>query len=340
MRIAQIATLATPVAKDGAGSVESLAWLMTRELIRLGHEVTVFATADSKVDGELVGTLPGRYGAPGSLDDWQLCEWVNIARAVEESARFDVMHTHGYLWGMPLQRLSQSPLVHTLHIVPDENHAQLWTMYPDSCVTAISQHQWSAYPQLRPAAVIPHGIDVSQFTFRQTPDDYVCFFGRFTPAKGALEAITVARQLGLRIILAGPRNEYFDQHIQPLVDGKSVEYAGTLSGEERNKFLGGARALLYPIQYPESFGLVLAEAMLCGTPAAAVRIGAVSEIVDEGITGAMAASASEFSAAVTRCLKIDRNRVRQEAERRFSVATMVEKYLRVYERAINEWKNK
>src|SRR4051812_26769989 len=123
MRIAQVSTLSSPVREDAGGSVEAWLWLLTRELIRLGHDVTVFGTGGSKTDGELIATLPGPYGAEGSLEDWQLCEWVNLWRAVEESARFDILHTHAYLWGIPLERFSRTPMLHTLHIVPDENAA-------------------------------------------------------------------------------------------------------------------------------------------------------------------------------------------------------------------------
>ncbi|HEY6170277.1 MAG TPA: glycosyltransferase, partial [Verrucomicrobiae bacterium] len=252
MRIAQVSTVSAPVRRESGGSVEAMVWLLTRELVKLGHEVTVFGIAGSQVDGELVTTLPGPYGAPDSMDDWQLCEWVNLCRAVEQSGRFDVLHTHAYLWGLPLQPLSRAPVVHTLHIVPDDNHARLWTMADSACVTAISRHQWSTYPQLQPAAVIPHGVDVSQFTFREKPEDYVCYLGRFTSGKGPRQAIAIARELELRLVMAGPSNPYFHEHIQPQIDGRSVEYVGPVNSEQRNKLLGGARALIYPIQYPEA----------------------------------------------------------------------------------------
>lgn len=331
MRIAQVSTLAAPVRQETWGSVESLIWLLTRELARLGHEVTVFGTGGSEVDGKVVATLPGQYGAPGSLDDWHLCEWVNLSRAIEESGRFDVIHTHAYLWALPLEPLSRAPLVHTMHIVPDDNHARLWAMHPSACVTALSRHQWSAYPQLRPAAVIPHGVDETQFTFQEKPGDYVCYLGRFTSGKGPRQAIAAARELGLRLVLAGPPSPYFREHVQPLVDGRTVEYVGPVNSAQRNALLGGARALLYPIQYPEAFGLVLVEAMLCGAPVAALRLGAVPEIIDEGVTGCSVGVLAEFNAAVSRCLVLDRRRIRQVAERRFSVARMAEDYARVYE---------
>jgi glycosyltransferase involved in cell wall biosynthesis len=331
MRIAQISTLSAPVRRETGGSVESLIWLLTRELIRLGHEVTVFGAAGSEVDGELIATLGGPYGASGSLDDWQLCEWVNLCRAVEQSGRFDLLHTHAYLWGIPLQSLSRAPLVHTTHIVPDDNAARLREMWPGACVTAISEHQWRAYPHLSPVAVIPHGVDVAQFSLREQPDDYVCYVGRFTSGKGPVQAIEAARALGLRLLLAGPENKYFRDHVKPLLDGRLVEYVGFVTGAERDRLLGGARALLYPIQYPEAFGLVLVEAMLCGTPVAAMRLGAVPEIVEEAVSGYTARSKEEFLQTLGQCLALDRRQIRLRAVQRFSADRMARDYTRVYE---------
>jgi len=335
MRIAQVSTLSAPVRRETGGSVESLLWLLTRELTRLGHEVTVFGCAGSECEGKLVTTMPGPYGTKGAFDDWQLCEWMNLARAVEQSGEFDVLHTHAYLWGLPLGPMSRAPMIHTLHIVPDENNAMLWRQYPSTSVTAISRNQWSEFPDLKPAAIIPHGVDVSDFTLREQPDDYVLYLGRFVSGKGPLHAVNAAKMLGLRLVLAGPENPYFREHIRPLVDGKQIDYAGYVSGAARDKLLGGARALLYPIQHPEAFGLVLVEAMLCGTPIAAVRLGAAPEIVEEGVTGCMADGMGEFSKAVLRALECDRRQVRQRAEQRFSAEQMARAYLELYERILS-----
>ncbi|MDB6067798.1 MAG: glycosyl transferase group 1 [Pedosphaera sp.] len=334
MRIAHVSTLSSPVRRDARGSIEYLIWLLTRELNQLGHQVTVFGTAGSEVDGEFIETLPGPYGAPGSLDDWHLCEWLNLCRAVEQSHRFDVIHSHAYLWGLPLQSFSRCPMVHTTHIVPDENSAKLWMMSPASCVTALSRHQWSAYPRLQPTAVIPHGVDMSEFPLHEQPGDYVCYLGRFVSGKGPCQAIAAARELGLKLLMAGPKNAYFREQVAPLIDGKTVEYVGYVSGAERAKLLGGAKALLYPIQYPEAFGLVLAESMLCGTPVAAMNLGAVPEILEPGATGYLAESEKEFAEAVTKCLGLDRRLVRQRAEARFSARQMATAYEAVYQRLI------
>jgi glycosyltransferase involved in cell wall biosynthesis len=334
MRIAQISTLASVVRQNAYGSVESLIWLLTRELARRGHQVTVFGVAGSEVDGEVVKTLPGPYGEQDSLEDWHLCEWVNLCQAVQQSGRFDVLHSHAYLWGLPLEPLSEAPMVHTLHIVPDEDSARLRARWPNACITAASQHQWSAFPHLPPAAIIPHGVDPDQFTLSLAPADYVCYLGRFEPGKGACAAIAAARAGGVRLLMAGPTSPYFREKVQPLVDGKSVEYVGPVKSAERDKLLGNAKALVYPIEYPESFGLVLVEAMLCGTPVAAMRLGAVPEIVDEGITGFSVESLAQMPEALAKCFSLDRRRIRQEAEDRFSVARMADRYLCLFEQVI------
>jgi glycosyltransferase involved in cell wall biosynthesis len=331
MRIAQIATLSAPVRRETGGSVESLIWLLTRELVKLGHEVTVFGVAGSETDGEVVVTMPGPYARDGALEDWHLCEWVNLCKAIEQSDRFDVMHSHAYLWGIPLQPFSRAPLVHTTHIVPDDDSARLWTAAPQSRVTAISHRQWSAFPNLKPSAVIPHGVDTTQFTLQERPEDYVLYLGRFVSGKGPLLAIETARELGLRLVMAGPSNPYFREKIQPLVDGRNIEYAGFVTGKERDRLLGGARALIYPIQYPEAFGLVLVEAMFCGTPIAAMRMGAVPEIVEEGVSGFTAATRQEFAAAVTKCFSLDRRRIERQARAQFSIEKMAREYARLYE---------
>jgi glycosyltransferase involved in cell wall biosynthesis len=332
MRIAQISTLCTPVRREGSDSVESLVWLLSRELTRLGHEVTVFAAAGSEVCCELMSTLPGPYGTAGAPDDWQVCEWINLCRAVEQSARFDILHSHAYLWGLPLQNLSRAPMVHTLHVMPYGDEARLRALAPAAPVTALSNFQWSAFPDLRPAAVIPHGVDPAQFTFRPEPEDYVCYLGRFIPDKGSVEAVAVAKTLGLRLLLAGPRNDYFHKHVEPLVDGRSVQYVGYVSGRERDRLLGGAKALLYPVQAPEPFGLVQVESMMCGTPVVALRVGAVQEIVEENVTGCTASSLEELAGQAVRSFSLDRRRVRARAEGRFSARRMAEQYLEVYRR--------
>jgi glycosyltransferase involved in cell wall biosynthesis len=219
-----------------------------------------------------------------------------------------------------------------MHTCPYEEEARLWSLEGNPLVTAISRYQWSAFPGLTPAAVIHHGVDVDEFTLRPEPDDYLLYMGRFTPGKGPLQAISTVRELGCRLVLAGPENEYFHAEVAPHVDGRAVQFAGFVSGRTRDRLLGGARALLYPLFEPEPFGLVQVEAMLCGTPVAAVGIGAVPEIVEPGVTGHYSHTVDGLCEAVVRALSLDRRQVRARAEQRFSLQRMAQEYLQVYER--------
>ncbi len=336
MRIAQISTVDTPVRRNHSSSVEQLSWVLARELTALGHEVTTFGAAGSDVAGRFCETLPGTYGENGSPEDWRLCEWINIARALESSRDFDIVHSHGYLLGLPFDAHISTPMVHTLHIHPYEDSIRLRTLFPKVNVVGISRFQWSEIPGLPPVAIIPHGIDVGQFTFRATPSDYLAFLGRFVPDKGVLTAIRSARSLGIPLKLAGPRNDYFEAVIAREVDGRNVEYVGPVTGESRDRFLGEAKAILYPIEAPEPFGLVQIEAMMCGTPVVATRIGAVTEIVDEGITGFTALDPGEFIRQIPRAIALTRPTIRATAEKRFSATAMAEAHAALYKSLVKK----
>lgn len=331
MRIALASTVCTPVRQTGAGSVEALVWVLARELVEMGHEVTVFAAAGSNVPGELVETLPGPYSTNGAPGDWHACEWINLCRAVERSDRFDVIHSHAYLVGVPLGALSRCRMVHTTHVQPHHDEAALRQQYPGSVVTAISNFQWAGFPNLKPAAVVPHGIDLESHTFAASPKDYLLFMGRFIPGKGPLEAVATAKALEMPLVLAGPQNDYFRRHVAPLVDGRDVRFVGPVGGEERDRLYGGARALLYPIDEAEPFGLVPVEAMLSGTPVAAVALGAVPELVEHGTTGALVSPGQDLAPAVEHCLRLERGIVSDVARKRFAARRMAESYASLYE---------
>ena len=335
MRIAQIATLASPVGPEtaGMGSVEGLVWTLTEHLVSRGHEVTVFGAAGSSVAGKLVATLPGPYGTAGSPDDWQLCEWINLCEAVKRSKQFDVLHSHAYLWGMPLEQLSTAPMVHSLHVWPYADSAALWRAHPRACVTALSAAQWSEYPEMAPT-VVPHGVEPSSFPPRSSSENYACYLGRFIPEKGPLEAIKAARSAGVRLLMAGPRNQFFSSQVAPFVDGHDVEYVGTVTGRERAELLGSAGVLLAPFQAPEPFCLVLIEAMMCGTPVVATALGAATEIIEPAVTGYCAPSKQRLPELIHAALGLDRSAVRKQAEVRFSATRMVNDYLALYRQIV------
>jgi glycosyltransferase involved in cell wall biosynthesis len=335
VRIAQVASVATPVRRQGSGSIEQIVWTLAQGLTDLGHEVTVFGAAGSESPGDVVATLPGPYGHPGVPEEWRVAEWVNIARALERADDFDLVHSHGYLYGLPLTALSKAPMVHTLHVMPAPESASLARLYPGATITALSDYQWSEHPEVPEPVVIPHGLRSDEFTFTPEPEGYVAYLGQFTPGKGAVTAIETARSMGLPIRLAGWENDEFAQKIAPLVDGVSVSFVGPVQGRGRDQFLGNARALLYPITAHEPFGMVMPEAMLCGTPVAAFRVGAVPEVVVEGVTGCTVPPGSDFATAVRSALDLDRALVSRTARKQFSASVMTLRFQGLFEEIIS-----
>jgi glycosyltransferase involved in cell wall biosynthesis len=334
LRVAQVAPVSTAVPPPLSGSIEALTALLTDGLVAAGHAVTLFATAESRTKAMLHATFARGYSEDPESWPWELCELINLAAAVERAAAFDVIHYQAkyHPFSLPFGRLSGVPLVVTLHHAPCESEVALWARhYPETPFVAVSQAQARAMAGLNVAGVVPHAIDVTAFPFVETPGEYLLFLGRFTEGKGVLQAIDIARRAGLPLMLAAAANDYYLQQVAPLVDGTHVIYAGEVAGERKAALLGGARALLYPVQAGEPFGLVMAEATTCGTPVAALDRGAVREVIEDGVTGCVFESLDALIAGLPRVLALDRARVRAEAAARFSVERMVAGYAAVYE---------
>jgi glycosyltransferase involved in cell wall biosynthesis len=336
MRIAHIAPVATTIPPPKSGSVETMTSLLTEGLVASGLDVTLFATADSRTKAKLHATYPHGYWHDEHMWPWELYEMFNLAAAVERAAEFDIIHYEAAYYPMSLAftRLSSAPIVQTLHHSPSAAEVELWSRYPEAPFVAISKEQCRLLSGLNVVGTVLHGIDTDNFAFRETPDDYLLFLGRFTDGKGPLQAIEIAKRVGMPLILAAAEDDYYRERVAPHVDGRRVIYFGEADFQAKVKLYGGARALLYPIQTREPFGLVLAEAMACGTPVAALDRGAVREVVDEGVTGLIFGDLEEMARGLPRVFDLNRRRVHERAVVRFGTKRMVDEYIAVYTRIV------
>lgn len=334
MRIALVAPVAQSVPPAGSGSIEAVTDLLARGLTARGHDVTLFAAGTSRTPARLHAVFEEGYHADESLWPWELCELFNLAAAVERAPDFDVIHAHAEYapLGLAFARLSPTPIAHTVHHWPTDAEAALWAHYPEAPFIAISAAQARRLAGLTVAGVVRHAVDPDVLPFRREPDDHLLFLGRFTPGKGVIEAVEAARRSGLRLVLAAAENAYYREAVAPLVDGTRVVWRGEIGPRDRAALLGGARALLYPVQSDEPFGLVLAEAMMCGTPVAALDRGAVDELVDGGITGGVFDSLDGLVAGLPRVTALDRARIRSRALERFHPDRMVDECAAIYAR--------
>jgi glycosyltransferase involved in cell wall biosynthesis len=334
LRIAHVAPVATTIPPPKSGSVETMTSLLTEGLVTRGHDVTLFATADSTTAARLHAIYPHGYSHDQDMWPWELCEMLNLAAAVEQACDFDIIHYEARYYPMSLAfaRLSKTPVLQTLHYSPSRPEIQLWQRYPEAPFVAISAEQARLLAGLNVVGTVQHAVDTDRLVFRERPDDYLLFLGRFTEGKGVLQAIDVARRTGIRLVLAAADNDYYREHVAAHVDGSHVVYAGEADYDAKVKLYGGAKALLYPVQSSEPFGLVLAEAMACGTPVAALDRGAVREVIDDGETGIVFGTLEQMIEGLSRVFALDRRLVRERAVARFGVERMVAQYETVYQR--------
>jgi glycosyltransferase involved in cell wall biosynthesis len=335
MKIAQIATLNCSVGPRSTASVESLIWNLSLKLQSRGHEITVFGIPSDDTRIKVVGRFRSEYAKGATLGNWQLCEWMNLCDAITQSEKFDILHSHPYLFGMPLEQFSKAPILHTFHVWPHDDEYKLLEHYPSAHVSALSRAQWDVERLRRALPIVQSGVEDSDFTATSAPGKYLAFLGRFIPQKGPLEALEIAKKLGLPIKFAGPANDYLRDVLLPKFTPGSAEYVGMLQGKERSDFLGGALALVYPLLAPEPFGLVIVEALMCGTPIAALRLGAVPELVRHEENGILGDSIEELVNAAHLLPTLNRNSISENARRRHSVDAMADNYMKLYEAIID-----
>jgi glycosyltransferase involved in cell wall biosynthesis len=337
MRIAQVAPLFESVPPKGYGGTERVVSWLTEELVRLGHEVTLFASGDSTTQATLVPICEkALWQDPTSLESLPL-HVLELEHVLSRSAAFDVVHFHTDFIHFPLLRRVQVPALSTLHgSLNLTDHAPLFAEFDDVALISISDAQRRLVPNGAFRATVHHGMPLDLHRFYPKGGDYLAFLGRVSPEKGLDTAIRIAASSGVKLKIAAriysEERSYFAEVIAPLLReaGPRVEFVGELSGRDKDEFLGGARALLFPIAWPEPFGLVMIEALATGTPVIAFRQGSVPEVIDHGHTGYIVDDEQSAVDAINALGHIERATCRATFERRFSVTRMAEQYVDIY----------
>ena len=338
MRLAILSPIAWRTPPRHYGPWESVVSLLAEGLVRRGLDVTLFATKDSETKGRLVGVSPRGYEEDRGLLP-KVWECLHISEVFERGDEFDLIHNHFDYLPLTYMNMTTTPVLTTIHGFSSPKILPVYKKYNGRAYyVAISDADKS--PELDYIATIHHGIDLGQFTFRSDPGDYLLFFGRIHHEKGTRECIKVAQKTGMKLIIAGIIQDefYFRREVSPYLDNDRVLYVGSAGPEKRNELLGGAYALLHPINFDEPFGLSVIETMACGTPVIAINRGSMPEVIADGETGFLVANADEMAEAVAKIGEIDRMRCRGWVEERFSVDRMVDDYARIYERIVSESK--
>ncbi|MBX6376584.1 MAG: glycosyltransferase family 4 protein [Acetobacteraceae bacterium] len=337
MRIAQVAPLAEAVPPRLYGGTERIVSYLTEELVALGHEVTLFASGDSRTRARLEAAVPTALRLGGTVRD-PIAPHVAMLRQVIEHAReFDVIHFHTDTLHLPAFFDRGIPFVTTLHGRLDlPELVPVFAAFPQAPFVSISDAQRLPLRDVAMtwAATVHHGIPPDLLRFSPRHQGYLAFLGRISPEKGPDAAIRIARAAGIPLRIAAKVDQadqaYFEAVVKPMLDGPGVEFIGEITEAEKSDFLGGAMALLMPIDWPEPFGLVMIEAMACGTPVLAYPRGSVPEVVDDGVTGLLVQDEAAAAAALERIGSLDRAAVRRTFEARFTARRMAEDYLGVY----------
>ncbi|HEU5235615.1 MAG TPA: glycosyltransferase family 4 protein [Pyrinomonadaceae bacterium] len=340
MRIAQVAPLIESVPPKHYGGTERIVSYLTEELVRAGHDVTLFASGDSVTQARLIPGCPASLRLDKQCVDHLAHHIVMIDQVLEHARDFDVIHFHTDYLHFPVSRYLPVPHITTLHgrlDLPDL--VPVYDRFRDVPVISISNAQREPLPWANWVKTVYHGLPQELFRFRPNPGNYLAFLGRISREKRADRAIEIAQRAGMQLKIAAKVDRadkrYFNQVIEPLLRESHVEWVGEISDDEKDNFLGNAYALLFPIDWPEPFGLVMIEAMACGTPVIAYDGGAVPEVIKEGQTAFIAKNIEGAVEAVRRVPELSRAYCRKVFEKRFTVTRMARDYVKIYKRTID-----
>lgn len=339
MRIAQVAPLSESVPPKLYGGTERIVHYLTEELVGRGHDVTLFASGDSETTARLMPVVPKALRLDPRTQDPLAPHIVMLDRVARVAEDFDIIHFHVDYLHFPLFRYVDAPHVTTLHGRLDLYELQqVFNIFYDMPVISISNHQRAPLPMANWVATVHHGLPEDLYTFQAEPGRYLAFLGRISPEKRPDRAVEIAIRAGMPLKIAAKVDkadrEYYESQIKPLLEHPLVDYVGELNEQEKNTFLGNAYALLFPIDWPEPFGLVMLEAMACGTPLIAYRNGSVPEVIRQDETGFIVDSIEQAVAAVGQISQISRARCRSYFEKNFSARRMADGYEAAYHQLI------
>jgi glycosyltransferase involved in cell wall biosynthesis len=335
MHIAQIAPLTEAVPPKFYGGTERVVSWLVEELVALGHEVTLFASGDSVSSATLEAIWPKALRLDGSIRDPNALHMVMLERVRQRADEFDICHFHLDYYPFSLFSRQSTPFVTTLHGRLDlPEHQPVFATFATVPIVSISNSQRRPVPHAGWLRTIHHGLPEKLIVPRPVRPHYFAFLGRIAPEKGVDRAIRIARQCGIPLKIAAKVDrvdqEYFEENIEPMIDGNNVEYIGEITDGEKSDFLSGALALLVPIDWPEPFGLVMIEAMASGTPVIAFNRGSVPEVIEDGLTGFIVEDEKSAIGAVYGLSQLSRERIRRRFEERFTARRMAQDYLAVY----------
>ncbi|MFN6515764.1 MAG: glycosyltransferase family 4 protein [Nostoc sp. CreGUA01] len=342
MRIAQVAPLLERVPPPAYGGIELVVGLLTDELVRRGHEVTLFASGDSISLAKLVSVHPHALRVDRTIKDYSIYEMLELASVYQRAAEFDIIHSHMGYAALPYANLVTTPTVHTLHGIFTPDNEKMFSFGKKQPYVSISDAQREPRLGLNYVATVYNGIDINNYEFYPQAENppYLAFLGRISPEKGVHLAIEIAKQAGWPLKMAGKIDvvdaEYFDKKIKPQIDGKQIQYLGEADHAQKNALMGGAVATLFPITWREPFGLVMVESMASGTPVIAMKLGSTQEVISHGKTGFLGDRIQECISAIDRITELDRYACRQHVENHFSIQNMVDGYEAVYQQIIGE----
>ena len=338
MKIGVLGPISWRIPPRHYGGWELVTYNLVEGLVARGHQVTLFATADSQTSARLLSVCPRPLSEDPTLPP-RVYESLHAALAFEHAREFDLIHNHMGCYPVCFSRLVPVPLITTLHGSAAEDHSRLiYSRHRDSYYISITDAERQLAPELNYVDTVYNGIAVDSFDFNPTPGDYLVVVGRMSPDKGIHAAIAVAQRSGMRLVLAGivPREneEYFETQVRPFLRKGFIDFVGPADHARKNRLLGGAYAFLHLITYHEAFGLTMVESMACGTPVIAVPMGSVPELVLHGETGFWADDVEEVCRVLPRVADLDRGRCRRWVEERFGVDQMVDRYVQVYDRVL------